>query len=62
MVFQPVIRIEADGNVLSRKVVRDSIRGISESQRVPDDDKSTADGYHYSSQGGHSVCMVVSAA
>ena len=61
MVFQPVIGIEADGNVLSRKVVRDSIRGISESQLVPDD-KSTADGYHYSSQGGHSVCMVVSAA
>ena len=32
IVYPPVTRIEADVNVLFRKIVRDSIRGISELQ------------------------------
>ena len=53
MVYAPIIRVEADVNVISRKVVRDSIRGISESQfgfrkarelLIADDD-------HYHSEG-----------
>ena len=45
--------------MLSRKVVRDSIRGISESQLGPGP-MLTADGFYYHSEGGHSVYIVFS--
>ena len=59
IVYPPVTRIEANINVLSRKVVRDSIRGISELQ-LGSGEKPMTDGYDYHSQGGHSVCIVFS--
>ena len=45
--------------MLSRKVVRDSIRGISESQFGPGP-MLMADGFYYHSEGGHSVCVAFS--
>lgn len=59
IVYPPVTQIEADMDVLSRKVVRDSIRGISELQLGPGE-KLMTDGYDYHSEGGHSVCIVFS--
>ena len=59
IVYPPVTRIEADVDVLSRKVVRDSIRGISELQ-LGAGEKPLAYGYDYHSERGHSVCMVFS--
>lgn len=47
--------VEADVHMLFRKVVRDSIRGISESD-LRLGKELMADGYYYLSQGRHSVC------
>ena len=47
---------EADVDVLSRKVVRDSIRGISESE-LRLGQELMADGYYYPSEGRYSVCQ-----
>lgn len=46
-------------DVISRKVVRDSIRGISELKPVLGK-RLMADEYCYHSDGGHSVCTVFS--
>ena len=48
--------MKADLDVLLRKVVRDSIRGISELQRDPGE-TPMADCWYYHSKRGHSVCM-----
>ena len=45
-----VTKNEADVDVLSRKVVRDSIRGISESERRLGEELM-ADGYYHPSKG-----------
>ena len=58
MGYPSITPIEADIDVLSRKVVRDSIRGISESQLGPSETLVADDCYH--SQGGYTVCMVLS--
>ncbi len=59
IVYPSVTRIEADVNVLFRKIVRDSIRGISELQ-LGAGGKSLAYGYDHRSERGHSVCIVFS--
>lgn len=56
IVYPRVTRIEADIDVLFRKVVRDSIRGISELQ-LGSCKRVMANRYHYPSERGHSVCM-----
>lgn len=45
--------------MLSRKVVRDSIRGISESE-LRLGEELMADGYYYPSEGRYSVCHLFS--
>lgn len=57
--YLSVPRNEADIDVLSRKVVRDSIRGISEFQLGPGQ-SFVADGYYYHSKGGYPVYVVFS--
>ena len=59
MVYPPVTRIEADVHMLSRKVVRDSIHGISELWLGPGE-MLMADGLYYHSEGGHPVCTFFS--
>lgn len=59
MRYPPITPLEADIDVLSRKVVRDSIRGISESQLGPSRTLVANDFYHIS-EGGYTVCMVLS--
>ena len=59
MGYPPITPIEADIDVLPRKVVRDSIRGISESQLGPSKTLLT-EGFYYHSEGGYTVCMVLS--
>ena len=51
MIDPPIIRVDADVNVISRKVVRDSIRGISESLFGLREPRKVlfADGYRYHS-------------
>ena len=46
MVYLPIIRAQANVSVFSRKVVRDSIRGISESRLDPST-MLIADDLHY---------------
>ena len=60
MAYLPVTRFKSDINVLSRKVVRDSIHGISRSQFGPGT-MLMANDFHYHSEGGYSVCTVFSA-
>lgn len=57
MINPPITRIEADVHMLSRKVVRDSVRGISESWLGPRK-MLMAEGLYHHSKGGPSVCMV----
>ena len=59
MGYPPITPIQADIDVLSRKVVRDSIRGISESQLGPSKTLVADDFYHHS-EGGYTVRMVLS--
>ena len=59
MINRPITRIGADVHMLSRKVVRDSVRGISESWLGPRKMLMADDLYHHS-KGGYSVCMVSS--
>lgn len=59
MTYWAVTRIEANVHVLSRKVVRDSVRGISESRLGLRKTLMADDLYHHS-KGGSSVCMVFS--
>ena len=64
MACRPIIRVEADVNVIPRKVIRDSIRGISESQFGLREAPKVliADGYYYHSEGGHPVYIAFSLA
>lgn len=59
IVYPPVTQIETGIDVLSRKVVRDSIRGISELRFGPVE-WLVADGYYSHSERGHSVCILFS--
>lgn len=61
MLCTPLLRTQADNDALSRKVVRDSIRGISEFELGPGK-TLLADGDNFHSEGGHSVHMAFSAA
>ena len=64
VVCRPIIRVEADIIVISRKVIRDSIRGVSESQFGLREATQMliADGCYYLSEGGHPVYIAFSLA
>ena len=59
MIYPPITRMKADVKVLSRKVVKDSIRGISESQLGPSE-MPIADVSYCHSEGGYPVRMTFS--
>ena len=58
-IYPPITRRKTDVKVLSRKVVKDSIRGISGSQLGPSI-MPIADVSYYYSEGGYPVCMIFS--